>query len=109
VFVAVAVNLVGIRLVGDCGHMESVAGRACRLLPRWRCCLMRDGLRVDMDASAASGTPTHPAEAHQRLLRAEVGPVAAIVCCSKSACCCDNRSECADDDPWTLYTTDYLS
>lgn len=79
VFVAVAVNLVGIRLVGDADTWSRWLDEHAGYFLVWRLCLygatacgwiwMRRRLR-EHDTSR---------EAHQRLLRAEVGAVAAIV------------------------------
>ncbi|ACL73938.1 MAG: hypothetical protein Q8L60_03020 [Gammaproteobacteria bacterium] len=79
VFVAVAVNLVGIRLVGDAHTWSRWLDEHAGYFLVWRLCLygataygwiwMRRRLR-ERDTSR---------EAHQRLLRAEVGAVAAIV------------------------------
>lgn len=78
-FVAVAVNVVGIRLVGDSSAWTRWLDEHAGYFLAWRLCLygataygwiwMRRSLR-ERDTSG---------EAHQRLLRAEVGAVAAIV------------------------------
>jgi len=96
-----------IRLVGDGGHMEfGGAGRAMPATSSFAACAcMGDGLRVDNDASPLRERDTSR-EAHQRLLRAEVGAVAAIVLLANQRGCCDNRSDAGrtNNDPSTPRT-----